>query len=732
MTTPDPIPHKTMNLTENAIDILNKRYLLKDSSGAIIETPEQRMRCVANIAKDPDLANKIYNHLINLDFLPNSPCLMNAGKSNNLGYSACFVLPVEDSLVSIFDAIKNMALVQQAGGGTGFTFEHLRPKNDPVKSTQGVASGPLSFIEVFNSATNIIKQGGTRRGANMGILSISHPDIESFITAKNKGDAFSNFNFSVSVTNDFMNAVINDIDWNLTFNSKIYKTLKARSLFNLIVENAYDHADPGLIFIDTMNRGKPEKVEACNPCGEMPLRPYESCNLCSINLKNMICYVDEKPTIDHTKISDLVSSIVPFMNDMIIQNHYPIPEIREATLKTRKIGIGIMGFSDMLAILGIPYESIDARHIIEDIMENITTTAKEVSNGRNQEVSCIAPTGTISIIAGCSSGIEPIFGVAFRRDLKDSMGKVYHDVNPIFLDYAMKHHFYSDTLIDEIIKNNGSIQSLPNIPEKVKSLFKTGTEIPYKYHILMQSAAQAFTDASISKTINMSSFSSKEDVYEAFMLALKSGCKGITIYRDGSKNNQIIKTSSEITTPQSPSSLLTTPISPPIPPTPRSRLKYHVGIIGKLQTNCGTLYNGVTVDQYGLLEDFVINNKRGCKSSRESQGRSTSTQLQYNIPAEKIIHEFKQVEPCNHNEEKTCAHAIAAMLSDIYNTDIEKQMISLQKIVDKTFNTLPIPSIEIQSPPTSSQEKTVCPSCGSTNIEPTRCATCRSCGASRC
>ncbi|MEM0049596.1 MAG: vitamin B12-dependent ribonucleotide reductase [Candidatus Bathyarchaeia archaeon] len=580
-----------LKLSLNAITVLERRYLLKDETGRTVETPSQMFRRVAKaIAKvdaiyerNADLGRieeEFYRVMANLEWLPNSPTLMNAG--TDIGQlSACFVLPVGDSIEEIFDALKYMALIHKSGGGTGFSFSRLRPKGDVVKSTMGVASGPVSFMKIFDAATDVIKQGGRRRGANMGILRVDHPDIIEFITAKEKEGVLTNFNISVAVTDEFMEAVENDKYYSLINprNGAVVRRLKARDIFDLIATTAWKTGDPGLIFIDEINRKNPTPhvgmIESTNPCGEVPLLPYESCNLGSINLSKMV----RDNEVDWEKLRQTVRIGVHFLDNVIDANKYPIPQIEAATKANRKIGLGVMGWAEMLIKLGIPYDSEEAIAMAEKVMSFISEEARKMSvelgekRGsfpnfpgsvwekmgykamRNATVTSIAPTGTISIIAGTSSGIEPLFAVAFVRNV---MGTQLFEVNSLFEQIAKERGFYSMNLISRIART-GSVQGLSEIPPDIKELFKTALEIAPEWHVRMQAAFQKYVDNAVAKTINLPPDATVDDVRRIFMMAWKLKCKGITIYRYGSKSTQVLV----IGGLQVPSAPVTTGHTPP-------------------------------------------------------------------------------------------------------------------------------------------------------------------------
>ncbi|MEM3731790.1 MAG: vitamin B12-dependent ribonucleotide reductase [Candidatus Bathyarchaeia archaeon] len=557
-------------LTVNALEVLRARYLLKDETERIIETPADLfMRVARAVAKvdekygeNPKVAERTFFEMMaKLEFIPNSPTLFNAG--TEIGQlSACFVLPVEDSLESIFEAVKNMAIIEKSGGGVGFDFSKLRPKGDIVRSTKGVASGPVSFMRVFDTATEVIKAGGKRRGAMMGILRVDHPDIIEFITSKQTPGLLSNFNISVAVTDEFMEKVENDEDYWLINprNKEQVKKLKAREVWDLIARSAWASGDPGVIFIDEINRHNPTpevgKIEATNPCGEQPLLPYESCNLGSINLSRMV--VDGK--VDWEKLRETVRNAVHFLDNVIDVNKYPLKEVEAITKANRKIGLGVMGFADMLIKLGIRYDSEEALQFAERLMKFINEEAHKKSMEiaeergsfpnfeksiwkdkckamRNATVTTIAPTGSISIIAGCSSGIEPIFAISFIRNVLG--GTRLFETNPLFELIAKERGFYSAKLLEEIAKT-GSLQKIDGVPEDVKRIFVTALDIAPEWHVRMQAAFQKYTDNAVSKTVNMPTNATVEDVRGVYELAWKLKCKGITVFRYGSKPEQVL------------------------------------------------------------------------------------------------------------------------------------------------------------------------------------------------
>ncbi len=562
-----------IKLTLNAVKVLERRYLLKDAQGRVMETPSEMFQRVAsniaeaeiNYGKEGDVekwSREFYELMSSLIFLPNSPTLMNAGTSLQQ-LSACFVLPVPDSMEDIFNAVKYTALIHKSGGGTGFSFSHIRPSDDIVKSTGGVASGPISFMRVFDVATDVIKQGGRRRGANMGILRYDHPDIFDFITAKDMTVQFSNFNISVGIDEEFMKAVEKNatIELKNPRNNEVVRTVKARAIFDLLVYNAWKTGDPGIVFLDRLNKDNPTphigEIESTNPCGEQPLLPYEACNLGSINLDKMV----KDNSINYDLLKDTVHKSVRFLDNVIDMSKFPLEEITNMVKSNRKIGLGIMGFADLLIQLGIPYNSEDAIKFADAIIKFIAKEAKIASQKlaeergpfpnfndslytkygeppiRNATRLTIAPTGTISIMAGCSSGIEPLFAVVYIRNVME--GTELLETNKYFEKVSKEKGFYSDSLMRQVALT-GSLRDVMGISDNVRKIFVTAHDIDPKWHVRMQAAFQKWVDNAVSKTVNLSYYATPKDVEEIYLLGYKLGVKGITIYRDGSKGEQVL------------------------------------------------------------------------------------------------------------------------------------------------------------------------------------------------
>ncbi len=594
---------ESLILSENAVKVLEKRYLKRDKDGNCIEKPEDMFRRVADTIAAGDLkfgksesdvkklSDRFYKAITSRYFMPNSPTLMNAGRE--LGQlAACFVLPVEDSLEGIFETVKNTALIHKSGGGTGFSFARLRPKNSVVKSTMGVSSGPVSFMEVFNAATEAVKQGGTRRGANMGILRVDHPDIIDFINCKSDNNKLNNFNISVAITDKFMEAYLNGTDYDLINpqTKEVVGRMNAKEVFDLIVDGAWRNGEPGIVFIDKMNADNPTPlvgaIESTNPCGEVPLLPYEACNLGSINLGLMMKKSSNGWEVDWDLLAETTRTAMRFLDNVIAVNNYPLPQISEMVQNNRKIGLGVMGWADMLMKMGISYNSEEGTKLAGQVMEFIDYISKKESiemakergsfnnfkgsiydsdnylfnkykgksagkisdeqwaeidadikkyGLRNATTTCIAPTGTISMIASASGGVEPLFGLVFSRLIMD--GTEMLEVNPIFKDYMVSHGLYSEEMMSKIAKE-GTIAHIDGVSQNVKDIFATAHDVTPYWHVKMQAAFQLHTDNAVSKTVNFVESATREDIKEAYILAYKNNLKGITVYRNNSRQFQ--------------------------------------------------------------------------------------------------------------------------------------------------------------------------------------------------
>jgi ribonucleoside-diphosphate reductase alpha chain len=729
------------SLSSNAITVLEKRYLRKNQGGDVLETPDDMFRRVAatiaaaerafDPAADTDTLTDLFlEAMARLEFLPNSPTLMNAGRE--LGQlSACFVLPVGDSMEEIFDAVKYTALIHKSGGGTGFSFSRLRPANDLVRTTTGTSSGPISFMRVFDAATEAIKQGGTRRGANMGILRVDHPDILAFIECKAGQKGFNNFNISVGLTEDFMRAVEADESYPLVNprNGEITGHLGARAVFHRIVEQAWSNGEPGIVFLDRLNRDNPTPregmIESTNPCGEQPLLPFESCNLGSVNLGRMVREGD----VDWEKLGRTTRLGVRFLDNVIEVNRYPLERIGEMTRANRKIGLGVMGWADMLIELGIPYDAPEAIELGEKVMAFIReeghATSRELGAARgsfpnfpgsvfdrpgaapmrNATVTTIAPTGTISIIAGASSGIEPLFAVSFVRNVLDNNTLV--EVNPIFERLSRERGFHSEDLLRSIA-SHGTVRDNPDVPEDVRRLFATAHDISPEVHIRMQAAFQRHTDNAVSKTVNFPNGATLEDVRKVYRLAYELGCKGVTIYRDGSRDRQVLSTGGPGEETEGP---------PPRHPSKRERPRTLTGSTYQMHTGCGALYVTINEDEAGLFELFTTMGKAGgCAASQcEAIGRMVSLSWRSGVPAGAVVKQLVGISchlPWGFGESKvlSCADAVAKA--------IEEHM-RRRGIADEPAERKPVP-------------RGACPECGGTVEHEGGCWVCRACGFSEC
>jgi len=740
-----------IELTPNSMKVLERRYLKKDEGGKIIETPEELFLRVAKVVAEPDKnygasdleveksVEEFYRMMAKLEFMPNSPTLMNAGRP--LGQlSACFVIPIEDSMESIFDAVKNTALIHKSGGGTGFSFSRLRPRNSPVASTSGVASGPISFMKVINSATEAVKQGGTRRGANMGVLRVDHPDILEFITSKDNLSELTNFNVSVAITDSFMQAVENDEIYDL-IDPRTQKTYikdgkparyKAKEIFSLIVEHAWRSGEPGVMFLDKMNQGNPViqvgLIESTNPCGEQPLLPYESCNLGSINLSKMVrAVVDSSdPTtmyrceIDWDRVENTVKKAVHFLDNVIDANKYPLPEIEKNTRANRKIGLGVMGWADMLIQLKIPYDSFEAVKLAERMMSFIHEKSHQTSSElaqkrgnfphwdksiyhhkqipmRNSTVTTIAPAGTISIIAGSSSGIEPLFAISYIRTVMDNTKMV--ETNPFFEKEAQERGFHSEQLMEKIAEK-GSIQEFEEIHDDIKKIYVTSHDIAFEWHVRHQAAFQKYTDNAVSKTINLPNQATVEDVENAYKLAYQLGCKGVTIYRDGSREAQVLATRKERKEEGK--------IVPKDRPTTLS------GITDKIKTGYGNLYVTINTFDGKPFEVFAQIGKSGYSTMADTEAicRLISLALRSDIAVDKIIEQLMEIGGASQVFQEggrimSIPDAIAKVLNKHFGTNQ-----NANRDRDLTYE--------------------FCPDCGTKLDHDSGCVVCSQCGFSKC
>jgi len=754
-----------MSISKNAMTVLERRYLKKDETGKPTETVDDLFRRVAGTIAESDrlydkgadakeTADTFFDMMANLEFLPNSPTLMNAGRP--LGQlSACFVLPVEDAMDDIFEAIKQAALIHKSGGGTGFSFSRIRQKGSSVNSTGGVASGPISFMKVFNMATEAVKQGGTRRGANMGILRVDHPDIMEFIDCKTVNKEINNFNISVGLTEEFMAAVEDGTDYDLIdpHTKQPVSKLNAKAVFEHIVDAAWHNGEPGIIFLDRLNRdnivpGQGE-IESTNPCGEQPLLPYESCNLGSINLVKMLKENDGKQEFDWNKITDTVKKAVHFLDNVIDANKYPLDNIDKTTKLTRKIGLGVMGWADSLLMMGIPYNSAEAIALGEKLMEFITRQGREESAAlaktrgafplfgestlaegeprRNATITTIAPTGTLSIIAECSSGVEPIFGYVFIRNIMDGTEMV--EVNPILKEELEKRGLYTDELMKRIAAE-GTVAHIDELPEDLRRVFVSAHDISPEDHIRMQAAFQKYTDNAVSKTVNFPKAATREDVAEVYNLAFHLGCKGVTIYRDGSRDEQVlnigkVKKEDRVETPAFEDEEGKTIV-------PRSRPDTVMGITERVKIGCGNLYITVNYDDKGICEIFTNTGKAGgCPSQSEATARLASIALRSGIDVASIVDQLKGIRcPSTIRQQgmkvTSCPDAIAKTIERVF-----KQQVDLG-------NWTAAPVIYKKLAPSVSQNQSVpgkmkyCPECGAELEHEGGCVMCRQCGYSKC
>ncbi|WP_434512924.1 vitamin B12-dependent ribonucleotide reductase [Desulfitobacterium sp. AusDCA] len=812
-------------LTSNARVILEKRYLKQDN-GKVVESPEDMFYRVANVIAQveerygkgkkevQELAKEFYTMMANLEFMPNSPTLMNAGR--DLGQlSACFVLPIEDSMEKIFDAIKFAAIIHKSGGGTGFSFSRLRSKNSTVRSTGGVASGPVSFMKVFNAATEAVKQGGTRRGANMGILRVDHPDILEFISCKEDNKEITNFNISVGMTEEFMRAVKDGRDYELIdpHTEKAVGTLSAKEVFHTIVDHAWRNGEPGIVFLDRLNRDNPTpqigEIEATNPCGEQPLLPNEACNLGSINLKLIVTEKDGKAVIDWEKLRYVTRKAIHFLDNVIDANVYPLPMIDEMVKSNRKVGLGVMGFADMLILLQTSYASEDGVEYAEKVMNFIQTEAQlesqrlaeergtfpnykgSIYDGvmklRNATLTTIAPTGTISMICGASSGVEPLFAVAFTKTVMD--GTPFIEVNPIFEGYAKEYGFDSPELMKKIA-DKGTVLGFSEVPNWVQEVFVTAQEIDPEWHIKIQAAFQKYTDNAVSKTINFANSATREDIEKAYELAYELNCKGLTVYRDGSREEQVLSAGTsnsqdekaaisddpKAVAGQAPSTaaaqagkvqndavkqvLPLEVIAPKVPfvpeantVVPRPRPSITMGVTEKIKIGCGNLYVSVNADEKGICEVFTNTGRAGgCSSQSEATARLISIALRSGLSVDAIIEQIKGIRcpACIRREGvnvMSCPDAISRVIRKYMDVGTNGNGKGEENSLNAALNQVQSPVPAGKSVPQKKDEPVTgltkkaragvavdnaCPECGSPITHESGCVVCTNCGYSKC
>ncbi len=738
-----------IELSDNALKVLQRRYLIRDEDGTPLEGPEELFTRVArNIAEadrfhgatDAEVDERVEEFLalmVSRRFMPNSPTLMNAGRPFQQ-LSACFVLPVEDSMESIFTAVKNTALIHKSGGGTGFSFSRLRPTDDVVSSTKGVSSGPVSFMSVFDAATEAIKQGGTRRGANMAVLRVDHPDVMEFIECKAGTSRLQNFNISVTVTEEFMSAAREGRPYSLINprNGKATAQLNAKEVFDKLVHSAWACGDPGIIFIDRMNHDNPTphvgEIESTNPCGEQPLLPYESCNLGSLNLSLMTHGPIAEAQIDWDRLRRVVHSSVRFLDNVIDMNNFPLPEIGEMTRANRKIGLGVMGFAEMLIKMGVRYDSDKAVAIAENVMEFIREEARNESerlaeergafpnwagsiyNGsdgrrlRHATTTTIAPTGTISIIAGTSSGVEPLFAVAFTRHVLD--GDELLEVNPLFQEIARARGFDSPELMKQIAAH-GTVREITDVPADVRNLFVTAHDMDPEWHVRIQAAFQRSTDNAVSKTVNFPNEATVEDVERVYQLAYELGCKGVTTFRDGCLDQQVLTLGTEDKQQAD---------AAPILRTPRDRPSLVSGSTRAMITGCGKLYVTINTDEYGPFELFAQMGKAGgCAASQaEALARLISLSFRSGVDPAAVVKQLRGISCHLPAWEKggtkilSCADAIAKAVERAIRPEGEQL------------------TIDFGVPANGGAG--ACPECGGAMEPEGGCLVCRDCGYSQC
>ena len=767
---------KFADWSPQAMQVLKERYFLKDENGNVIETVEEMCWRVAwELGRSEvkfgktrqeiiQYAREYYRLMTNRWFLPNSPTLMNAGKGNGLQYSACYVIPVEDSLTGIFDGIKYQAIVHQSGGGTGFSFSRLRPAGSRVKSTMGVASGPVSFMRVYNEATQQIKQGGMRRGANMGILRVDHPDVMEFIHAKDDGVGITNFNISVTTTKKFMDALERDTEYELISpqTKEVVGKLRAREVWDEIAKGAWKTGDPGMIFIDRINespanpiRSEGWEVESTNPCGEQPLYPFDACNLGSIFLK----YFLKDEGVDWEKLKETVHTSVRILDSVIEMNPFPLPQIADTVKKIRRIGLGVGGWADMLVQMGIPYDSEEALVLAEKLMKFINDESHIASQKlakergpfplwresiykdapmRNSTVTTIAPTGTIGILANNYSGIEPMFAIAYQHIVK-SEKRTLTFVDPYFEELAKKRGFYSDEIMKKVAEH-GTIRDIKEIPEDVRDIFGTAHEIAPAWHVRMQAAFQKSVDNAVSKTINLPNSATEEDIKAAYMLAWETGCRGITVFRDGCKSEQVLnlgvnnKEKAEV-------KLEETHIIKPRP----TKVE---GATYKIETPLGHAFITVNQDADGNpFEVFVAIGKAGSEvaAMAEALGRLISTTLRFgnHLPAmERAKNLIDQLQGIGGgrsvgfgpNKVRSLPDAVAKAMAMHFGLLTHSREANVEGQSQNQTQEIPQQSMQLTIDASQSKvKKDICPGCGEPSLTYEEgCKKCHACGYSEC
>lgn len=738
---PDP------KLNDNAKTVLERRYLRKDAEGVPYETPRELFwRVAANVAAEESkykkstqtpskLAREFYDAMISWKFLPNSPTLMNAG--TDVGQlAACFVLPVGDSMEEIFDAVKNAALIHKSGGGTGFSFSRLRPQDSRVGSTGGIASGPISFLKIFNTATEQVKQGGTRRGANMAILRIDHPDIMHFIKAKEREDELNNFNLSVGLTERFMRAVEMKEDYDLIapHNGEKVGTLNAREVYNLLVQKAWESGDPGIVFLDRINRDNPTpelgEIESTNPCGEQPLLPYEACNLGSINLGLFYSKKNADPDkicdgIDWDGLKETLHLAVRFLDNVIDASLYPLEKIDEMVKTNRKIGLGVMGWADLLFQLGVPYRSQEAVDLAKKLMEFVQAESRSASKQlaverghfpaypdstfgkrnlgpyRNATTTTIAPTGTLSIIAGCSSGVEPLFALSFVRNVMDNDKLM--ETNQYFEDALKDANAFSPKLMEEVAKT-GSVKTMDYVPDDIRRVFVTAMDIEPVWHLKMQASFQTATDNAVSKTVNLPSSATKEDIWDIYWKAYETGCKGVTVYRDGSRQSQVLCTGDGDKKECADDGSVV-----------MDRPDVVYGFTQKVATGLGDLYLTINEVENRPFELFATIGKSGgsITAKAEAIGRLVSLALRSGVEVREIVEQLKGI---GGEHPKFQKKFLCKSIPDAVAWVLETRYMQ-GEYVTGGMNSL---------------AKPVCPECGENLVLEEGCEKCHQCGWTKC